>query len=98
MEVQFVAKDVVQQCGQLGLIRSMGRTGSCYDHATAESFRSIYKNEYYYRHTAATVDELAAGIAAFPHRYNHDRRYSKIGNIAPIAYELSVAIQAATAA
>ena len=88
---QFSDQKTERLCAKFAIIRSMGATGSCYDHASAESFWSIFKHEYFYRPTFTTIDELRAGIAKYLNFYNHQRRCAKAGGLSPIRYELSLA-------
>lgn len=90
---QFASKAVAEYCAEHRIFRSMGRTGSCYDHATAESFWSIVKHEYYYyRHAFATINELKTGISSYIMWYNHTRRITRLGHISPIKHELASAM------
>ena len=88
---QYTSGDVADKCRDLGLRQSVGRTGVCWDNACSESFWSVFKHEYYYRHTFATKQELYSAIDRWMIYYNNRRRHSTIGQRSPIDYETSAA-------
>jgi transposase InsO family protein len=75
-------------CDRLGVVQSMGRVGSCFDNAAAESFNSTIKVEYIHRHTFATRTEARLKIATWiVDFYNTRRRHSAAGGLPPAEFE-----------
>ena len=92
---QYTSQQIAEVCGDLDLLRSMGRTGVCWDNAAAESFWSTLKNEYYHRHVFATIADARRGVYAWVDGfYNARRRHSAIGYLSPLQYEHQLARQA----
>jgi transposase InsO family protein len=69
---------------ELGIRRSVGRTGICYDNALAESFNGTLKNELVYRTVYPTRKKARNHIAQWIElRYNRTRLHSGLGYRTP---------------
>ena len=86
---QYVDADYVALLDAAGLVRSMSRSGNCYDNAAMESFWSSFKSD-------TGLDESVlqtrreAELAVFDYIetfYNTRRRHSSLGQISPVAFE-----------
>jgi putative transposase len=95
----YTAGDFTRLCkDKLGVAQSMGRVGSCFDNAAAESFFSTLEHEVRSRHTFTTKTEARTIILAWCHEfYNTRRRHSSAAMFAPAEYEKLTADQPAAA-
>ncbi len=85
---QYTSAQIADACADLPVLRSMGRTGVCWDNAAAESFWSTLKTEFYNRHHWPTKAEAKQAVGAWiEERYNRKRRHSAIGMISPVRFE-----------
>lgn len=85
---QYTSEQIADACSDLPVLRSMGRTGVCWDNAAAESFWSTLKTEFYNRHSWPTKADARLAVGAWiEERYNRLRRHSSIGMISPIRFE-----------
>jgi transposase InsO family protein len=92
---QFTSAQLAEVSRGIGVLRSMGRTGVCWDNAQAESFWSTLKTEYYERHVFATIAQARRGVYVWIDSwYNARRRHSKIGYLSPLQYEQRLIEQA----
>jgi transposase InsO family protein len=95
---QYNSAQIADIARDLGVLRSMGRTGVCWDNAAAETFWSTLKTEFYNRRRWRTKHKASLAVGTWiEDRYNRRRRHSQIGMLSPVRYEKSLA-QTATVA
>ena len=86
-----MSREFRELCETLGVVQSVGRTGSCHDDAVAESFWATVKREMISRFRFATRDEARRVITLWVTHYNGLRQHSSINNMSPIEGELPFA-------
>ena len=75
-------------CARLGVTRSMGRTGVCWDNALAESFFATLKNELIYTRAWPTRKGCRLAVMEWIEGfYNRRRMHSSIGYLTPLEKE-----------
>ncbi len=95
----YTAHDFARLCkDKLGVRQSMGRVGSCFDNAAAESFFSTLEHEVRSRHVFATRAQARDVIKHWCHEfYNTRRRHSSAASLPPAEFEKITADQPAAA-
>jgi len=77
---------------KLAIRQSMGRVGSCFDNAAAESFFSTLEHEVLSRHHFTTKAQARRVVLPWCHEfYNTHRRHSSAAMMAPADYEHTAA-------
>lgn len=85
---QYTSEDFAKTAETLGIIRSVGRTGICFDNAVAESFFASLKKELVYRKTFKTREQARKEIFNYIETWFNSRRlHSTLGYMSPIAWE-----------
>ena len=84
----YTAGEFSRLCQHLKITQSMGRVGSCFDNAAAESFFSSLEHEVLSRHHFTTREEARKVVVEWAYGfYNGRRRHSSCGMKSPIDYE-----------
>ena len=92
----YTADHFTSLCVKLKIIQSMGRVGSCFDNAAAESFFSTLEWEVLSRHHFSTRAEAREVVTRWVcDFYNKTRLHSSCGMKSPIDYENSATMEAA---
>jgi len=65
----------------------MGRVGSAFDNAMAETFFATLKTELVYRRSWPTRHELEMEVFSYLEGFYNPGRHSRLGNLKPTDYE-----------
>lgn len=84
---QYTSAAFAQVCGRFGVRRSMGRVGSSYDNALAESLWQSLKREAVYKTVFTTMSQARLAIFRWLTYYNARRRHSALAYLSPMEFE-----------
>lgn len=84
---QYTSAAFAQVCGRFGVRRSMGRVGSSYDNALAESLWQSLKREAIYKMVFSTMSQARLQIFRWLTYYNTRRRHRSLSYLSPTEFE-----------
>lgn len=86
---QYTSNEFDTYCRSVGIVRSLGRTGICYDNAVSESFFASIKKELIHTRPWPTLRAVKSAIFQWIEiYYNRRRRHSTLEYLTPYEYEL----------
>jgi transposase InsO family protein len=86
---QYTSTQFALYCETHGVVRSLGRTGSCFDNAVSESFNATYKKELIHTRPWPNIQTLIKATFEWVEtQYNHRRRHSYLGYLTIEEFEL----------
>ena len=86
---QYTSRRFRNLCLANGILPSVGRTGSCYDNAAAESFNALIKKELIHLTEWRNTTHVRQAVFNYIERYyNRSRIQHRLGWLSPTEYEL----------
>ena len=86
---QYTSDEFVEYCTKYSILRSLGKTGVCYDNAVSESTFATYKKELIHTRPWPDLVTLRTETIDWIENYfNTVRRHSTLGYLTPREYAL----------